>query len=52
VEVYVARLNKLRIPYKNARGVPQTITTRADGIKQIYFQDPDNYWIEINDDKY
>jgi lactoylglutathione lyase len=28
-----------------------TITTRVDGVKQIYFKDPDGYWIEINDAK-
>ena len=52
VEDFVARLNKLNIKYTSARGVPQTITTRTDGVRQIYFQDPDNYWVEINDDKY
>jgi catechol-2,3-dioxygenase len=25
---------------------------RPDGVKQIYFQDPEGYWIEINDDKH
>lgn len=25
------------------------ITTRKDGIRQIYVQDPNGYWIEIND---
>ncbi|MEL6303818.1 MAG: VOC family protein [Bacteroidota bacterium] len=24
------------------------VTDRADGVKQIYFQDPEGYWIEIN----
>ena len=52
VEDFVAHLNKAQIKYTNARGVPQTITTRTDGVKQIYFQDPDNYWVEINDDRY
>jgi lactoylglutathione lyase len=23
---------------------------RVDGVKQIYFQDPDGHWLEINDD--
>jgi lactoylglutathione lyase len=51
VEDFVTRLDKLKIKYFNAKGLPQTITTRTDGVKQIYFQDPDNYWVEINDDK-
>ena len=24
-------------------------SVRADGAKQVYFQDPDGYWIEVND---
>ena len=25
---------------------------RPDNIKQIYLQDPEGYWIEVNDDKF
>jgi len=28
------------------------VQLRPDGIQQIYFQDPDGYWIEVNDDKF
>ena len=48
---FVTKLEKIKLPYVNAKGEPQAITTRTDGVKQIYFQDPDGYWIEINDDK-
>jgi lactoylglutathione lyase len=41
-------LKMLGITYSDWPGIPNTIHTRADGIKQIYFQDPDGYWIEIN----
>lgn len=51
VEKFITRLNERKIPYTNAQGVPQTVTVRVDGVKQIYFQDPDNFWIEVNDDK-
>lgn len=27
------------------------VTLRSDGEHQIYFQDPDGYWIEVNDRK-
>ena len=27
------------------------VQTRADGVKQIYMQDPDGFWIEVNDAK-
>ena len=30
-------------------GTPGAITLRPDGIQQIYFRDPDGYWIEMND---
>jgi lactoylglutathione lyase len=47
---FMARLDKAGIVYTNWPGTSKTPTTRADGIKQIYFQDPDGYWIEVNDD--
>ena len=51
VESFIAQLEKAGIPYVNARGKQYTVTTRPDGVKQIYLQDPDGYWIEINDVK-
>jgi lactoylglutathione lyase len=50
VEEVIARLDKNNIGYESWPGVAKTMTTRVDGIKQIYFKDPDGYWIEINDD--
>ena len=52
IEDVMARLEKNKIPYTNWLGTGQTPTIRPDGVKQIYFQDPDGYWIEINNDKY
>jgi len=46
---YVDTLNDMNITYSDWSGTPHNISKRADGIKQIYFQDPDGYWIEIND---
>lgn len=51
VESFLPRLAKAGVPYVNARGEKNTITTRPDGVQQVYFQDPDGYWIEINDAK-
>ncbi len=45
------RLEKLKVRYTNLKGDAQAPTVRADGVKQIYLQDPDGYWIEINDAK-
>lgn len=51
-ERFAEILKKNNIPYENWAGQPNSLTNRVDGVKQLYFQDPDNYWIEINDDKY
>lgn len=49
MDAFVQRLSDLKIAYSDWPGKPNTITIRADGVKQIYLQDPDGYWIEIND---
>lgn len=51
VDAFVARLVKAKITYENLLGQKGAITLRPDGVKQIYFQDPDGYWLEINDAK-
>lgn len=48
---FITNLEKLNIAYTNWKGDSKTPTTRADGVKQIYLQDPDGYWFEINDAK-
>jgi lactoylglutathione lyase len=40
------------VPYEDWPGNAQKITTRVDGVHQIYFKDPEGSWIEINDDTY
>ena len=51
VDVFVELLNRKNITYENWAGEKMKITTRVDGVKQIYFIDPDGYWVEINDAK-
>jgi len=51
IESFIAILKKNNIEYENFDGQKETITTRPDGVKQIYFTDPDGFWIEINDAK-
>jgi lactoylglutathione lyase len=51
VEEFIKKLAKANISYESAGGSKNEITTRPDGVKQIYFTDPDGYWIEINDAK-
>jgi lactoylglutathione lyase len=50
IEEMIARLNKNKIPYESWTGEKMSVTTRVDGIRQLYFVDPDGYWIEINND--
>jgi len=51
VAEFVKVLEKNKVDYENWTGEKKTVTTRVDGVKQIYFKDPDGYWIEINDAK-
>jgi lactoylglutathione lyase len=48
IEDFMKKLDDLKINYRNWEGTSKTPTLRADGVKQIYFQDPDGYWLEAN----
>jgi catechol 2,3-dioxygenase-like lactoylglutathione lyase family enzyme len=37
------------IPFSDWPGKANAVTLRADGVRQIYIQDPENNWVEIND---
>lgn len=50
VEEVISKLKSHGIPFENWPGKQNEITTRVDGVKQIYFKDPDGYWLEINND--
>ncbi|NML64745.1 VOC family protein [Hymenobacter sp. RP-2-7] len=49
---FMAHLDKLHVRYGSWKGEAGKFTPRPDGIKQIYLQDPDNFWLEVNDDKF
>jgi len=49
---YLQFLNKNGIEYGEFSGKNMKSQTRIDGVRQIYFQDPDGYWIEVNDAKH
>jgi lactoylglutathione lyase len=51
VENFTKLLQKNNIPFEDVAGKKSAITTRIDGVKQIWLQDPDGYWIEVNDAK-
>jgi lactoylglutathione lyase len=42
-------LERMKVKYFSTNHEERVITTRPDGIKQVYLQDPDGFWIEIND---
>ncbi len=48
LEKFTKKLDSQRIPWGDWPGTSGKIGTRADGVKQVYFQDPDGYWIEMN----
>lgn len=45
-------LDLMGMKYGNWAGDQGKIQVRPDKINQIYLQDPDGYWIEVNDDKF
>ena len=46
---FINRLDAMKVNYSDWMGeIPNKINIRADGIKQVYFQDPNGYWIEVN----
>lgn len=45
----ISRLNSKNILLHDSSGTPHSYTSRADGVRQFYFQDPDGYWIEVNE---
>lgn len=42
------RLTREGVTFMNLAREPG-VHTRADGIRQVYFQDPDGHWVELND---
>lgn len=51
VEAFMTTLKEHNIAFENWGGEKNTYNTRVDGVKQVYLQDPDGYWLEINDAK-
>ena len=49
---FANKLDGLQIRYVNSSQENSRITVRPDRVKQVYFQDPDGYWIEVNDERF
>lgn len=50
MDAFIIRLKSKNYLFEDWPGEKGKITTRPDGVRQIYIQDPDGYWLEINDD--
>lgn len=51
MDAAIKQLQANHVKYFDSDDHPSKISTRPDGVHQIYFQDPDGHWIEINDRK-
>lgn len=49
---FMAHLDKSAIRYGSWSGAEKQTTARPDGVRQVYLQDPDNFWVEVNDDPF
>jgi lactoylglutathione lyase len=51
VDQFVELAKKNKVQFEDISGKANVVTTRVDGVKQVWLQDPDGYWVEINDAK-
>lgn len=51
IKAFIKNLENHQVTYFDWPGEEGKVTTRVDGVHQIYFQDPDGHWIEINDEQ-
>jgi len=51
IELFTNILSQHAIKWEDRDGKKQAITTRVDGVHQLWLQDPDGYWLEVNDAK-
>jgi len=49
---FTKHLDEANVKYGDWSQKNKTPQTRPDKVLQIYLQDPDGYWIEVNDDKF
>jgi lactoylglutathione lyase len=42
----------LKLAFEDVSGKQNAITTRIDGVHQIWLKDPEGYWLEVNDAKH
>ena len=47
-DLFIDNLTKNQVKYSNWIGNENQVQIRKDGYKQIFFQDPQGYWLEVN----
>ena len=52
MDAFTKHLDQAHVKYGNWAQNSTTPQVRPDKVKQVYLQDPDGYWIEINDDTF
>jgi lactoylglutathione lyase len=52
LQKFTQHLDEMHVKYGNWKQDSKQPQLRPDGVKQVYLQDPDNIWIEVNDDKF
>ena len=48
-DAVLAHIQAKGFAYSDFKGTPGAINVRPDGMRAIFLQDPNGYWIEIND---
>ncbi len=51
VVAFTKLLESKKIGWYDVKGVANQMTTRPDGVQQVWVKDPDGYWIEVNNVK-
>ncbi|TCD12128.1 VOC family protein [Pedobacter frigidisoli] len=51
IDDFIKKLQVKAISFEDWGGKVGAINHRVDGVKQIYFKDPDGHWLEVNDAK-
>lgn len=49
LDAVISRLESDKVPWSDSDKNPRATAIRGDGIRQLYLQDPDGYWIEVNE---
>ena len=48
---FLKSFQEKQVRYFSSKREERVVTHRPDGVNQVYFQDPDGYWVELNDSR-